>query len=327
MRHLNRFEAPPPAGVDNRKYLPIAVDTLEPSDDLPFNLYRESDAGQEFLPYVNQHARLRPAQLKSLSESHVATLYIPFFDRHFYQAHLERLFLRSRELPAARAMSVIKAKARSIFCGSISDARLASTIHESRALAEQIADVMISNALTSDDLVRLMTHDYCTYTHATNVCVWCVVLARTMGFNAHGDLVAIAQGALLHDLGKRHIPYKIINKNGSLTRHERDLVEDHPRRGFLDVCEGHGLSWPQLMMIYQHHERPDGRGYPVGLSAEAIHSWAMLCSVADVFDAMTAVRPYHSSASPVQALENMVKQVGTQFDKETLQCFVKMMAL
>ena len=79
------------------------------------------------------------------------------------------------------------------------------------------------------------------------------------------------------------------------------------------------------MIVYQHHERIDGKGYPVGLSGEEIHPWAKLCAVVDVFDALTGKRPYRRSISLAQALQYLEQMSCTQFDQEIVQCWIRAM--
>ena len=79
------------------------------------------------------------------------------------------------------------------------------------------------------------------------------------------------------------------------------------------------------MMIYQHHERVNGSGYPVGSVDEEIHPWGKICSIADVYDAMTSRRSYHSGAGRREVLDHIQKQAGSTFDKEMVQCFHKIM--
>jgi len=74
-------------------------------------------------------------------------------------------------------------------------------------------------------------------------------------------------------------------------------------------------------MVYQHHERIDGRGYPVGITGEEIHPWAKILAVVDVFDAMTGSRPYRRPATAHDALEYIRKSSGTQFDPEVVECW------
>ena len=82
------------------------------------------------------------------------------------------------------------------------------------------------------------------------------------------------------------------------------------------------LSWGQLMMVYQHHERTDGRGYPVGLVGSEIHEWARLCAVADVYDALTRDRSYHKGADAKDAMAYLDRESGRGFDEEICRCWI-----
>ena len=107
----------------------------------------------------------------------------------------------------------------------------------------------------------------------------------------------------MHDIGKRHLPPGLLNKTGKLTDPEFALMRQHPQKGFEELCLHGDLKWGQLMMIYQHHERLDGKGYPVQIGGDEIHPWAKICAVADVFDAITSVRPYRKPVPVDAAIE------------------------
>ena len=79
------------------------------------------------------------------------------------------------------------------------------------------------------------------------------------------------------------------------------------------------------MMAYQHHERLDASGYPVGLVGDEIHPWAKICAVADVFDALTGSRPYRTAFSADAALTHLQSRAGTLFDKEVVACLATLM--
>ena len=85
------------------------------------------------------------------------------------------------------------------------------------------------------------------------------------------------------------------------------------------------LSHGQLMMVYQHHEHLSGKGYPVGITEEEIHSWAKMLAVVDVFDALTGDRPYRSPASCDEALAILNDNAGTQFDEDMVACWTSAM--
>lgn len=193
------------------------------------------------------------------------------------------------------------------------------------ALAEKIGGMLVSllqdNRVLPIDLFRLARHDACTFTHVTNVGGYSVLLAKRMGISDATVLERIAVGALLHDFGKRLIPTAILQKPSRLEPHERKIIETHPTRGYEALWQRSDLGQDQLMMVYQHHERIDGKGYPVGVIEDEIHPLAKMLSVIDVFDAMTGTRPYRRSASPRSALDWIQENSGTQFDLEAVQCW------
>ncbi len=112
----------------------------------------------------------------------------------------------------------------------------------------------------------------------------------------------------MHDLGKLDIDERILNKPGRLDDNERKIIETHPTLGLNRVAQRDDLSEGEFMMIYQHHERFDGTGYPVGLAGEDTHPWAQICAIVDVFEALTSNRPYRARLSHATALGSLGKE-------------------
>ncbi len=175
--------------------------------------------------------------------------------------------------------------------------------------------------LLLSDLVNVMLHDYSTYTHVTHVATYSVMLANRLGTTDVVDLTEIAKGGLLHDVGKRFVSIDILEKPGRLDTGEQRVIRDHPRLGFSELCLRKEMSWGALMMVYQHHERSNGSGYPVGSMNDEIHPWAKICAIADVFDAMTSDRSYHSGAAVADVLKYFTRQAGHGFDKDLVECW------
>jgi HD-GYP domain-containing protein (c-di-GMP phosphodiesterase class II) len=144
-----------------------------------------------------------------------------------------------------------------------------------------------------------------------------------MGATDPGTLAEIAAGGLLHDIGKRHVPPHILNKPAKLSEEEFELVKEHPATGFREVATRDDLSWGQLMMIYQHHERNDGSGYPASIMRDDIHPWARICAIADVFDALTCQRPYRKAMPLPEVCEYLTKNAGRWFEPELVQCWLE----
>jgi HD-GYP domain-containing protein (c-di-GMP phosphodiesterase class II) len=198
-----------------------------------------------------------------------------------------------------------------------------------RSLAERVSRDLVTLFATSEvlprDLFRIARHDFNTFTHVTNVASYSIILAEQLGIRDRLELEQIATGAMLHDIGKRFIPAAILTKNGPLDPEERELVETHPLRGYEELCDRPGLSFGQLMMVYQHHEHVDGSGYPVKILGDEIHPWAKLLIVVDRFDAMTAKRPYRRPATLEFVFDYQRQRAGTYFDREVVECWISAM--
>ncbi len=138
----------------------------------------------------------------------------------------------------------------------------------------------------------------------------------------HVAAETIAYGALLHDVGKIGIPEHVLTKPGPLDDDEWELMRRHPEIGER-ICRPLGAGASFLPIIRHHHERWDGGGYPDRLSGEAIPLGARIVAVADAFDAMTHDRHYRRARSVADALEEVQRGAGTQFDPVLAPLFVE----
>ena len=97
------------------------------------------------------------------------------------------------------------------------------------------------------------------------------------------------------------------------------IIKKQPTTGFVQLCKRPDLTFAQLMMVYQHHEHLDGSGYPVGVSGPEIHPWARICTVADVYEALTSNRPYRVGLTADAAFRIMDKKASTAYDVEVYE--------
>jgi putative nucleotidyltransferase with HDIG domain len=129
---------------------------------------------------------------------------------------------------------------------------------------------------------------------------------------------ALELGALLHDIGEIRTPEAILQKAGTLTPDERRIMMQHPAWG-VEILETVPLLTPALDVVGAHHERFDGAGYPSGLRAEGIPLTARIFAVVDALDAMTHDRPYRPTRPPSEALEELRREAGRQFDPRVVE--------
>ncbi len=160
-----------------------------------------------------------------------------------------------------------------------------------------------------DLLQNMREYDDSVYTHCISVSMICNIFAQWLGFSPKEIETATISG-LLHDVGKLHIPEKILKKPGKLTKEEYEIVKKHTVTGYKFLKE-QKLDAAICNAALMHHERYDGSGYPLHLAQDGITKYAKLVAIADVFDAMTAARVYRGPLCPFTVIE-IFEQEGLQ---------------
>lgn len=160
--------------------------------------------------------------------------------------------------------------------------------------------------------------------HSKRVSEYAVLIARELGLSSDEQEI-IGETALLHDIGKIGITDFILKKPERLDSREWMEIKKHPQIG-----EGFLLGPLQIVhieqsMVRHHHERYDGKGYPDHLKGEKIPLYARILSVADSYEAMTAERPYRHALTPIEALTELERCSGTQFDPDIIKIFAKVL--
>ncbi len=158
--------------------------------------------------------------------------------------------------------------------------------------------------------------------HSSRVADLTAAIAAEMGIPRDSEQSKIiAWGALLHDVGKIAVPDAILRKPGRLTDDEWVIMRSHARAGF-EIVQGVEFLAPAADMVLAHHERYDGAGYPRGLAGEEVPLGARIFMIADTFDAITSERPYKPAIAPEEALAEILRCSGTQFDPACVRAFL-----
>ena len=185
------------------------------------------------------------------------------------------------------------------------------------------------NSPPADLLASLMTmawfveaRDPYTGGHLWRVSRYARILAESAGYS-EAEAARISLGGFLHDLGKVGVPDAILRKSERLTEEEYAVIKTHPDVG-QRMLAGHPLAALVSDAVLLHHERPDGLGYPRGLSTDKIPLMARMVGICDAFDAMTSHRPYRAGMPRDKALGILVEQRGTQFDAALTDVFIEL---
>jgi HD-GYP domain-containing protein (c-di-GMP phosphodiesterase class II) len=310
-------------------YVPLRPSVLRSIDSAPADLFLQYDRGTPPVLYCRAGCPLDAKHFAELADSGIEQVYV---EKENFDSVSKRLldslesYFQKDSVPQTEkfaalqvAVSVeIEHSLRTVDCGAF------------QSVAEKVGRQLVSLLAASDvlprDLYRIAQHDFFTFAHVTNVASYVVILAEEMGLRDAATLGLIASAAMLHDVGKRFISPAILHKAGPLDEEERETLESHPLRGYVELCDRPGLEFGQLMMVYQHHERIDGRGYPVRILGDEIHPWAKMLSVVNVFDGMTSKRGNRRPATLERVLEFQREQAGTQFDREVVKCWISLMS-
>jgi len=303
--------------------IPIAAGALRPEHALGVDLYWGDDAAQRPALLCAAHQPLSLVQWRRIRELDGPQLYIypanqPAYEQYLRE-HLDQWLYDERVPAALRAASLVDL-IRDSLQAVARRTSIQELIRAAAELGQRAAGLLEADIIPLHQLVHVLQHDDRTFAHSANVALYAVTLARELGYSA-GDLEQIAVGGLLHDVGKLSIDRRLIHNAQTLSAIERRTVQRHPLIGFRDLVQHADFSWGQLMMVYQHHEQPDGMGYPVGATLEDIHPWARICAVVDVFDALTGRRPNRRAFSPEYALAVQLRAAGRSFDIEVMRCW------
>jgi diguanylate cyclase (GGDEF)-like protein/putative nucleotidyltransferase with HDIG domain len=193
-------------------------------------------------------------------------------------------------------------------------------VQDQQVHVQQVSDLHLA---TIEALaLAIDAKDQTAQSHIRRVQVYAAGLARALGMSSN-DIQGVKTAALLHDIGKLAVPEHILSKPGPLTQEEFQKIRIHPQVG-AEIISGVPFPYPVAPLILSHHERWDGKGYPVGLKAEEIPLGARILSVVDYFDALMSERPYHKAMALDAAISLLRQEGGKALDPHVVQTFVDM---
>lgn len=195
-------------------------------------------------------------------------------------------------------------------------------------LAGQVDDcinALIDNIPAMTWLSRVKSHDGYTFEHALHVSLLCMVFGIHCGWPRH-EVRQAGLAGLLFDLGKLRIPKALLNKPAPLTETEWQLFHQHPKWTRY-LLEKSGFDQEVIQACYYHHERPDGRGYPVRRLGTQVPLAARLIRLLDAFDAMISYRPYARQRTVYEAIRVLYKGRNTEFDAALVDQFIELMGV
>ncbi len=198
-------------------------------------------------------------------------------------------------------------------------------VENAAALVSDMANVFLSERDAVVHLMDAKATDEGLYYHSLNVAVLCLMLGKDAGLSAE-DLKALGLGAMFHDIGKSRIEKKVL-KNPKPGKAELQLIQLHPKFGVEIAVKAGGFPDTALRVVYQHHERMDGTGYPMRLQGPKIAVAARIAAIADLYDNMVNNPDQSRAVTPYQAMSFLFAKMKTKLDMQIFASFIRCLGI
>lgn len=309
-------------------FLPISIDSLRVNTAPPFDLFLRPAADQSFVLYCERNTPFTHQARQKLITNRREYLYISQEQRGDYNrylaGHLEEI-LSDRKMSAREKSVVLYDCAQAVVEDVLDDPLNHDNISRGKKIVRHTVEFISSKEFKLEHMLKAISEDFYLYTHSVNVVAYSIALAARWGIIDGPTLREIANGALLHDIGKAKLPQDMITKTGALSPEEWQQMQATAREGYEMMAGLGSVGEIALDIILHHHERLDGSGYPDKLAGESISPYVRIVAIADVFDALTTDRHHQKGKSTFEALALMSSEMRDALDQQIFRTFVQMM--
>ncbi|MCM1106755.1 MAG: HD-GYP domain-containing protein [Blautia sp.] len=193
------------------------------------------------------------------------------------------------------------------------------------SIADDLMSAINDNNAIAIDISALKTSDEYTFKHSVDVATIAMIIAKQQGCTPQ-EIHEIGVTGLLHDVGKTKVPLEVLNKPGKLDDEEFAVMKQHSIFGYQIIKDRPEVSPAVCLGVLQHHEKTNGRGYPMGVTDKQLSPYARILSVADIYDALVTERPYKKAFSQRDAVE-MIMSMTMELDMKAMKSFLESMIL
>lgn len=316
------------AGSMTQGYKPVRLSSLCADTVAGFDLYILSRPDQPPVLYRAKDLPFGEANKLHLKALGMSILYIKTNEAEQYRSYVENnlsAILRDSGIPIQERAEVLYGSAMGAVKDILNDPRAGDVLPRSQQLVENSIEFLFREPKSFQNILKVTSCDYYTFTHSVNVFVFSVALARVMGYNDE-VILRFGCGTLLHDVGKSMIDPAILNYPGRLSPEQFEQIKLHPIHGF-NLLRDQGLSeGTELDIVRHHHEKLTGRGYPDGLKDGELSPLVRISTAADIFDALTTKRCYKEAMKTFDALALMKREMAEELDDDVFRRLVAMMS-
>ena len=300
------------------KYFSIPQKILQ-VDTIPgFNIFLPAQGKKDHALYRSGSDPFREEHRKKLTQDKVLEIFIKTSDRRLYSQYIEDYLteiISDPSFSAEKKSKMVYDCSTELLQNIFTKTQIADKIPSVSSVVKSTVEYLSEGVREFLTMLDAMSHDYYTTNHSVNVCTIGLALGQRIGLKGQ-ELNELGIGLLLHDLGKSKIDESILKKKGPLNEQEWKIMKKHPKNGAA-IAEGTKRVMPlSLTVIRQHHEKCTGKGYPMGLYEPQIHLFGHIAALADVYDALTTVRPYNAALQGFPAIQLMQKEMADDFSRD-----------
>jgi putative nucleotidyltransferase with HDIG domain len=318
-RTWENYELPQDPQAEVRGLVPIAIATLRGSARvLAFDVFIKVSS-DNFVQVFSSATGLDYLRLSQYESRGVLALYVRKTDLERYKQHIARSaeqLLTDLNLPDEQRVALVINMTEQALADVFTQVRISEgTAKEVKKVVQSYVDFMLASPRSLALLLKLVAHGDYLYYHSIAVSVFSLLLGRTSGQFHTQDLESLGLGAFLHDIGHLASPRELLDAPRKLTPEEMQLIQRHTDDGLDQLKEAASIPKEVLQIIYQHHEQPDGKGYPNQISDKAMSHFAKVVQIADCFSALISKRPWRPAFGVGQAIRILLEE-GDKHDRK-----------
>ena len=314
-------------GAGQPEFIALPLDTLRMDTILECQIYIKTVAGK-YVKYRDAGITFDEDARHRLQENRHTHIFISNKEVKALNKYLEGNLvevLKNPKIPDEKKSEILYGTTTNIVRQLLKEPRSSEGVKQCKTHVEASIDFILSSNHALRTLIDMISLDYYTYTHSVNVLTFSIPLAKRFGIPEGEELFEVGVSALLHDIGKSYIDSRITNKGGPLTPSEFSMMKRHTDYGYRSLRQTGEVSEYVLFAVRHHHEKLNGKGYPLGLTQPQIDIPTRIISVTDIYDALTTRRVYRKAYSSFAALRLMKEVIGSEIDEKVFSEFVRML--
>ena len=308
------------------EYVPVILSAIQVDTTVGCDLFIQSGTNKEarYVLYCSGTNVIKSEKIADLQKNHIKNLFIRKIDQKIYLKYVEsslKHIINDNRVDVKEKALVVCDVAKNIMNDVFEDPRSGENVERSKIWVSNTIDFIIRSKASFSSLLGVVSHDYYTYTHSVNVSVLGLLFAKYLCFDG-GEMQSFGTGLLLHDVGKTQIDSELINKKERLSEEEFTRMKMHVEIG-ADILKQTGSAGStSFFAVMEHHEKHNGKGYPMGLKGDEIHKHGKIAGIIDVYDALTTKRSYSDARKPFEALKIMNRELEGSFDDKYFKDFI-----